>query len=272
MSKTANQNNVAVTLPDGNTRRFLAGVTAGEVAAHIGPGLAKAALAARIDGKLVDLSSKIGSDAAVSIVTVKDDDALELLRHDAAHVLAEAAKELWPDIQVTIGPVIKDGFYYDFARSEPFTPDDLVNLEQRMHEIVSRDEAITREIWDREHAIDFFSSIGEQYKAEIVLDLPESEILTIYKQGEFVDLCRGPHLPSTGKLGSNFKLMKVAGAYWRGDSRNEMLQRIYGTAWVTKKDLERYLHVLEEAERRDHRRLGPGMGLFHIQEEATGSV
>ena len=272
MSKTANQNSVAVTLPDGNTRRFLAGVTAGEVAAHIGPGLAKAALAARIDGKLVDLSSKIGSDAAVSIVTVKDDDALELLRHDAAHVLAEAAKELWPDIQVTIGPVIKDGFYYDFARSEPFTPDDLVNLEQRMHEIVSRDEAITREIWDREHAIDFFSSIGEQYKAEIVLDLPESEILTIYKQGEFVDLCRGPHLPSTGKLGSNFKLMKVAGAYWRGDSRNEMLQRIYGTAWVTKKDLERYLHVLEEAERRDHRRLGPGMGLFHIQEEATGSV
>ncbi|PPR18816.1 MAG: Threonine--tRNA ligase [Alphaproteobacteria bacterium MarineAlpha9_Bin7] len=272
MSKTANQNNVAVTLPDGNTRRFLAGVTAGEVAAHIGPGLAKAALAARIDGKLVDLSSKIGSDAAVSIVTVKDDDALELLRHDAAHVLAEAAKELWPDIQVTIGPVIKDGFYYDFARSEPFTPDDLVNLEQRMHEIVSRDEAITREIWDREHAIDFFSSIGEQYKAEIVLDLPESEILTIYKQGEFVDLCRGPHLPSTGKLGSNFKLMKVAGAYWRGDSRNEMLQRIYGTAWATKKDLERYLHVLEEAERRDHRRLGPGMGLFHIQEEATGSV
>ena len=272
MSKTANQNNVAVTLPDGNTRRFLAGVTAGEVAAHIGPGLAKAALAARIDGELVDLSSKIGSDAAVSIVTVKDDDALELLRHDAAHVLAEAAKELWPDIQVTIGPVIKDGFYYDFARSEPFTPDDLVNLEQRMHEIVSRDEAITREIWDREHAIDFFSSIGEQYKAEIVLDLPESEILTIYKQGEFVDLCRGPHLPSTGKLGSNFKLMKVAGAYWRGDSRNEMLQRIYGTAWATKKDLERYLHVLEEAERRDHRRLGPGMGLFHIQEEATGSV
>ena len=272
MPKTANQNNVVVTLPDGTTRRFLGEVTAGEVAADIGPGLAKAALAARIDGELVDLSSKIESDATVSIVTVKDDDALELLRHDAAHVLAEAAKELWPDIQVTIGPVIENGFYYDFAHSEPFTPDDLVNIEQRMHEIVSRDEAITKEVWDRDHAIEFFSSIGEQYKAEIVRDLPESEILTIYKQGKFVDLCRGPHLPSTGKLGSNFKLMKVAGAYWRGDSRNAMLQRIYGTAWATKKDLGQYLHLLEEAERRDHRRLGPGMGLFHIQEEATGSV
>ncbi len=272
MSKIANQNNVVVTLPDGTTRRFLGEVTAGEVAADIGPGLAKAALAARIDGELVDLSSKIGSDAAVSIVTVKDDDALELLRHDAAHVLAEAAKELWPDIQVTIGPVIENGFYYDFAHSEPFTPDDLVNIEQRMHEIVSRDEVITREVWDREHAIDFFSSIDEEYKAEIVRDLPESEILTIYKQGKFVDLCRGPHLPSTGKLGSHFKLMKVAGAYWRGDSTNAMLQRIYGTAWATKKDLGQYLHLLEEAERRDHRRLGPGMGLFHIQEEATGSV
>ena len=272
MSKIANHNNVVVTLPDGTTRRFLGGVTAGEVAADIGPGLARAALAARIDGELVDLSSKIGSDAAVSIVTVKDDDALELLRHDAAHVLAEAAKELWPDIQVTIGPVIENGFYYDFAHSEPFTPDDLVNIEQRMHEIVSRDEAITKEVWDRDHAIEFFSSIGEQYKAEIVRDLPESEILTIYKQGKFVDLCRGPHLPSTGKLGSHFKLMKVAGAYWRGDSRNAMLQRIYGTAWATKKDLGQYLHLLEEAERRDHRRLGPGMGLFHIQEEATGSV
>ena len=272
MPKTANQNNVVVTLPDGTTRRFLGEVTAGEVAADIGPGLAKAALAARIDGELVDLSSKIESDATVSIVTVKDDDALELLRHDAAHVLAEAAKELWPDIQVTIGPVIENGFYYDFAHSEPFTPDDLVNIEQRMHEIVSRDEAITKEVWDRDHAIEFFGSIGEQYKAEIVRDLPESEILTIYKQGKFVDLCRGPHLPSTGKLGSNFKLMKVAGAYWRGDSRNAMLQRIYGTAWATKKDLGQYLHLLEEAERRDHRRLGPGMGLFHIQEEATGSV
>ena len=240
MPKTANQNNVVVTLPDGTTRRFLGEVTAGEVAADIGPGLAKAALAARIDGELVDLSSKIESDATVSIVTVKDDDALELLRHDAAHVLAEAAKELWPDIQVTIGPVIENGFYYDFAHSEPFTPDDLVNIEQRMHEIVSRDEAITKEVWDRDHAIEFFGSIGEQYKAEIVRDLPESEILTIYKQGKFVDLCRGPHLPSTGKLGSNFKLMKVAGAYWRGDSRNAMLQRIYGTAWATKKDLGQY--------------------------------
>ena len=272
MSETVNQNNVAITLPDGTVRHFVTGVTAGEVAADIGPGLAKAALAARIDDKLVDLSVRIESNAAVSIVTIKDDEARELLRHDAAHVLAEAAKELWPDIQVTIGPVIENGFYYDFARVEPFTPNDLVNMEQRMREIVSRDEEITREVWDRAQAIEYFTSIGEQYKAEIVQDLMESEVVTIYKQGEFVDLCRGPHLPSTGKLGSNFKLMKLAGAYWRGDSRNEMLQRVYGTAWTTEKELKQYLHRLDEAERRDHRRLGREMDLFHIQEEATGSV
>ena len=272
MSEAVNQNNVAITLPDGTVRHFVTGVTAGEVAADIGPGLAKAALAARIDDKLVDLSTRIEFNAAVSIVTVKDDEALELLRHDAAHVLAEAAKELWPDIQVTIGPVIENGFYYDFGRADPFTPNDLVNMEQRMREIVSRDEEITREVWNREYAIEFFTSIGEQYKAEIVRDLPESEVITIYKQGEFVDLCRGPHLPSTGKLGSNFKLMKIAGAYWRGESRNEMLQRVYGTAWATEKELKQYLHRLDEAERRDHRRLGREMDLFHIQEEATGSV
>ncbi|SVE61245.1 uncharacterized protein METZ01_LOCUS514099, partial [marine metagenome] len=192
--------------------------------------------------------------------------------HDAAHVLAEAAKELWPSIQVTIGPVIENGFYYDFSREKPFTPDELGLLEERMHEIVSRDEEITREVWERQQATEFFLSIGEKYKAEIITDLPEQEEITIYKQGKFVDLCRGPHLPSTGKLGSNFKLMKVSGAYWRGDSGNEMLQRIYGTAWTTEKDLKQYLHRLEEAERRDHRRLGREMDLFHIQEEATGSI
>ena len=267
MSETVIQNKVTITLPDGSIRDFAKGVTPSEVAADIGPGLAKAALAARLDEKLVDLSTRIESDATVSIVTVKDGEALELVRHDAAHVLAEAAKELWPDIQVTIGPVIEDGFYYDFARVEPFTPDDLVRMQQRMQEIVLRDEKITREVWGRDQAMEFFASIGEDYKAEIVRDLPDSEVITIYKQGDFVDLCRGPHLPSTGKLGSHFKLMKIAGAYWRGDSRNEMLQRVYGTAWTTEKELKQYLHRLEEAERRDHRRLGREMDLFHIQEE-----
>ena len=272
MSETVNQNKITVTLPDGSLRDFVRGVTPGDVAADIGPGLAKAALAARVDEKLVDLSMPIESTANVSIVTVKDGEALELIRHDAAHVLAEAAKELWPDIQVTIGPVIEDGFYYDFARAEAFTPDDIVSIQQRMQEIVLRNEKITREVWGRDRAMEFFTSIGEHYKAEIVRDLPEDEIITIYKQGDFVDLCRGPHLPSTGKLGSHFKLMKIAGAYWRGDSRNEMLQRVYGTAWATEKELKQYLHRLEEAERRDHRRLGREMDLFHVQEEATGSV
>ncbi len=272
MSETFSQNKITVTLPDGSTRDFARGITPGDVAADIGPGLAKAALAARVDEKLVDLSTRIESDATVSIVTVKDGEALELIRHDAAHVLAEAAKELWPDIQVTIGPVIEDGFYYDFARAEAFTPDDLVCMQQRMREIVLRDEKITREVWGRDQAMEFFVSIGEHYKAEIVRDLPDDEVITMYKQGDFVDLCRGPHLPSTGKLGSHFKLMKIAGAYWRGDSRNEMLQRVYGTAWATEKELKQYLHRLEEAERRDHRRLGREMDLFHVQEEATGSV
>jgi len=264
--------NIQITLPDGTTRTYPGPVSGAEVAADIGPGLAKAALAVRIDGELSDLSLPIARDAAVSIVTAKDAEALELIRHDAAHVLAEAAKELWPDIQVTIGPVIADGFYYDFSRKEPFTPDDLEAMERRMREIVDRDEPITREVWERDEAIRYFTGVGETYKAEIVRDLPDGEVITIYKQGGFTDLCRGPHLPSTGKPGKAFKLMKLAGAYWRGDSRNEMLQRVYGTAWVTEKELKAYLHRLEEAEKRDHRRLGREMDLFHFQEEAAGSA
>ena len=263
---------VSISLPDGSTREYDGPVTAAAVAADIGPGLAKAALAARLDGTLVDLSLPIAQDAALEIVTAKDDDALELLRHDCAHVLAEAAKELWPDIQVTIGPAIDDGFYYDFSRSEPFTPDDLETMEARMREIVGRDEEIVREVWDRDDAIGYFKSIGEHYKAEIIADLPEDEVISVYRQGGFIDLCVGPHLPSTGKLGTAFKLMKIAGAYWRGDSRNEMLQRVYGTCWRTDKELKAYLHRLEEAERRDHRRLGREMDLFHFQEEAAGML
>ncbi len=263
---------VSICLPDGSTREYDGPVTAATVAGDIGPGLAKAALAARLDGRLVDLSLPIARDAALEIVTARDDDALELLRHDCAHVLAEAAKELWPDIQVTIGPAIDDGFYYDFSRAEPFTPDDLETMEARMREIVGRDEEIVREVWDRDDAIGYFKSIGELYKAEIIAGLPEDEVISVYRQGEFIDLCVGPHLPSTGKLGTAFKLMKIAGAYWRGDSRNEMLQRVYGTCWRNDKELKAYLHRLEEAERRDHRRLGREMDLFHFQEEAAGMV
>jgi len=272
MSAEAQASDIAITLPDGSVRRFAAPVTGVEIAAAIGPGLAKAALAMRVDGKLVDLKSEIAADAEVAIVTPKDKDGLDLIRHDAAHVLAEAAKELYPDCQVTIGPVIEDGFYYDFARDKPFTPDDLEAMEQRMAEIVARDEEITREVWDRNEAIRYFESIGEAYKAEIIRDLPEDDVISIYIQGGFTDLCRGPHLPSTGKLPRAFKLMKIAGAYWRGDSRNEMLQRVYGTAWTTKEELQAYLTRLEEAEKRDHRRLGREMDLFHIQDEAVGSV
>ena len=253
-------------------RNFATPVNGAAVAADIGPGLAKAALAVRVDGELWDLGREIEKDAALSIVTARDDDGVELLRHDAAHVLAEAAKELWPDIQVTIGPVIENGFFYDFARSEPFTLEDLVVMEERMREIVGRDEAITREVWERDQAIQYFEGIGERYKAEIIRDLPEDDVITIYKQGAFTDLCRGPHLPSTAKLGKAFKLLKIAGAYWRGDSKNEMLQRVYGTAWANEKELKAYLHRLEEAEKRDHRRLGREMDLFHFQEEAMGSV
>ena len=263
---------VALTLPDGRVLQFDAPKCGAEVAAEIGPGLAKAALAIRVNGDLWDLSRVLDDDAEISIVTLKDDDALvlDLLRHDAAHVLAEAAKELYPDIQVTIGPSIVDGFYYDFSRDEPFTPEDLEAMEARMNEIVDRNEEISREVWDRDAAIEFFKSMGEHYKAEIISAIPQGESITLYKQGEFIDLCRGPHLPSTGKLGLAFKLTRLAGAYWRGDARNEMLQRVYGTAWRNEKELKAYLHRLEEAERRDHRRLGREMDLFHFQEEAAG--
>ncbi|UTW51513.1 threonine--tRNA ligase [bacterium SCSIO 12827] len=263
---------VAITLPDGSVRQFDGPVTGLDVAADIGPGLAKAALAVRIDGEMKDLSTTIKSDVNLAIVTSKDADALELLRHDCAHVLAEAVQELYPGTQVTIGPTIENGFYYDFARDEPFSSDDLEKMEQKMHEIVDRDTAFVREVWNREDAIHHFKKIGEKYKAEIIQDLPDSEEISIYRQGDWLDLCRGPHLPSTSRVGHAFKLMKVAGAYWRGDHRNEMLQRIYGTCWFNEKDLKAYLHMLEEAEKRDHRRLGREMDLFHMQEEAPGSA
>ncbi|MBL6935789.1 MAG: threonine--tRNA ligase [Alphaproteobacteria bacterium] len=263
---------VAITLPDGSVRQYEGPVSGADIAADIGPGLAKAALAVRVDGTPVDLLAPIENDAAIGIITSKDDEALELLRHDCAHVMAEAVKELYPETQVTIGPSIENGFYYDFARDEPFTPEDLEKIEARMHDIVKRDEAITREVWDRGDAIQFFKDAGEHYKAQIIEAIPEGEPIGLYRQGDFIDLCRGPHLPSTAKLGKGFKLMKLAGAYWRGDSNNEMLQRIYGTAWFNEKDLAAYLHRLEEAEKRDHRRLGREMSLFHLQEEAAGSV
>jgi len=263
---------INITLPDGSTRTLPQGATGADIAADIGPGLAKAALAVKVDGAAWDLSRAIEADAAVEIITAKSEEALELLRHDAAHVMAEAVKELYPDVQVTIGPAIEDGFFYDFARAEAFTPDDLEKIEARMADIVARNEEITREVWDRGEAIRFFKDMGEHYKAEIIEALPAHEDITLYRQGDFIDLCRGPHLPSTGRLGKAFKLMKLAGAYWRGDSRNAMLQRIYGTAWSDQKALDDYLHRLEEAERRDHRRLGREMGLFHMQEEAVGSV
>ena len=263
---------VTLTLPDGSKRAYDGSVTGLQVATDIGPGLAKAALAVKINGEMADLSLAIEQDCAFAIVTSKDEDALELLRHDAAHIMAEAVKELYPNVQVTIGPAIENGFYYDFARAEPFVPEDLEKIEKRMAEIVDRDEAITREVWSRVDAIQFFKDAGEHYKAQIIESIPEGQDIRLYRQGNFIDLCRGPHLPSTGKLGKAFKLMKLAGAYWRGDSNNEMLQRIYGTAWADKKQLDAYLLMLEEAERRDHRRLAREMDLFHFQEEAPGAV
>ena len=261
-----------ISLPDGSDRQFDAATSGAKIAASIGEGLARAAVAVRVDGELWDLDRDIDTDAAVEIVTRDSDDGVELLRHDAAHVLAEAVKELWPDTQVTIGPAIENGFYYDFSREEPFTEADLETIEARMKEIVDRDESIEREVWERDKAAEFFRGIGEEYKAEIIESIPSDEDLTLYRQGEFIDLCRGPHLPSTGKLGKAFKLTHVSGAYWRGDSNNEMLQRIYGTAWSNDKALRKYLHMLEEAEKRDHRRLGRVMDLFHFQEEAPGAV
>ncbi len=263
---------VAITLPDGSTRRYDSAVTGADVAADIGAGLAKAALAVRINSVMKDLLTPLENDCELSIVTSKDPDALELLRHDAAHVMAEAVQELYPGTQVTIGPAIENGFFYDFARDEAFTPEDLVKIEARMREIVNRNETITREIWDRDHAIKYFTDLGEHYKAEIIADIPEGEPISIYRQGDWLDMCTGPHLPSTGKLGKAFKLTKLAGAYWRGDSNNVMLQRIYGTAWADEKQLKNYLLMLEEAEKRDHRKIGQEMDLFHLQPEAQGSV
>ena len=263
---------IHITLPDGSVRSYRRPVSGAEIAGDIGAGLAKAALAVRIDGVMKDLQTVIDRDARVSVVTAKDGDALELLRHDAAHVMAEAVQELYPDTQVTIGPAIENGFYYDFARKHPFTPDDLEKIEERMRQIVDRREPIVREVWLRDQAIEYFKAAGEHYKAQIVADIPEGEEISIYRQGQWLDLCTGPHLPSTDRLGKAFKLMKVAGAYWRGDSRNEMLQRIYGTAWADEKQLKVYLHMLEEAERRDHRRLGREQDLFHVQEEAAGAI
>jgi len=261
---------VKISLPDGSERQYDAPLTGAQLAADIGPGLAKAALAIRLDGQKRDLATLIETDATVSIITRKDKEALELLRHDCAHVMAEAVQELYPDTQVTIGPAIENGFYYDFARKEPFTPEDLEAIEARMHEIVKRDEEIVREEWDRDEAVEFFRSKGEEYKAEIIASIPAGEPIGLYRQGDFIDLCRGPHLPSTKALGDGFKLTRLAGAYWRGDSNNEMLQRIYGTCWRDKKELKAYLHRLEEAEKRDHRRIGKEMDLFHFQDEAAG--
>ena len=264
---------VAITLPDGSVRRYDKPVTGADVAADIGPGLAKAALAVRINGEMKDLLLPLTEDVNLAIVTKKDPDALELLRHDAAHVLAEAVQELFPGTQVTIGPAIENGFYYDFARATPFTLDDLPKIEAKMKEIVDRDEPIVREVWDRDQAVAHFKSIGEHYKAELIGGFPAGEPISIYRQGEkWLDLCRGPHLPSTAKLGKAFKLTKVAGAYWRGDSNNAMLTRIYGTAWADEKQLAAYTTMLEEAEKRDHRKIGQEMDLFHLQSEAQGSV
>lgn len=261
-----------ITLPDGSIRQFESAISGADVAASIGAGLAKAAVAVRVNGDLWDLGRTIEEDSKLEILTRDSDDGLELLRHDAAHILAEAVKELWPDTQVTIGPAIENGFYYDFARDEAFTDTDLEAIEARMQKIVDRDELIEREVWERDKAAEFFRGIGEAYKAEIIESIPSEEDLTLYRQGNFIDLCRGPHLTSTGKLGKAFKLTHVSGAYWRGNSNNEMLQRIYGTAWANDKQLRQYLHMLKEAEKRDHRRLGRIMDLFHFQEEAPGAV
>ena len=260
-----------VTLPDGSQREFAQPVTVAEIAQSIGTGLAKAALAGRVDGRLVDTTYRVENDASVGIVTDKEADGLEIIRHSTSHLMAYAVKELFPEAQVTIGPVVDNGFYYDFAFKRPFTPEDLLAIEKRMTELAKRDLPVTREVWKRDEATAFFKSIGEAYKAELIAAIPDGQDVSLYREGDFVDLCRGPHVPSTGKL-KVFKLMKVAGAYWRGDHRNEQLQRIYGTAWAKKEDQEAYLTMLEEAEKRDHRRLGKALELFHLQDEAPGMV
>ncbi|MFQ5470742.1 MAG: threonine--tRNA ligase [Gammaproteobacteria bacterium] len=260
-----------VTLPDGSQRSYDNPVTVLEIAASIGSGLAKATLAGKVGGHLVDASYSVDKDASITIVTEKDPEGLEIIRHSCAHLMAQAVKQLFPKAQVTIGPVIEDGFYYDFAFERAFTPDDLQAIEKKMRELVKQNDSVTRSVMSRENAIEFFRSIGEEYKAKIIEDIPANEELSLYKQGDFIDLCRGPHVPNTGKIKA-FKLMKLAGAYWRGDSRNEMLQRIYGTAWTDKKALNTYLHRLEEAEKRDHRKIGKHLDLYHTQEEAPGMV
>ncbi len=262
----------AITLPDGSVREFAGPVTGTEIAANIGPGLARAALAVVVNGQEMDLSRTIAADSQIVFITRKDPAALAMIRHDAAHVLAEAVQELFPGTQVTIGPSIENGFYYDFARNEPFTPEDLPVIEAKMREIIARNAHFEREEWSREDAIAFFQNKGERYKAELISDLAADQVITIYRQGQWLDLCRGPHMRGTGDIGTAFKLQKVAGAYWRGDHRNAMLSRIYGTAWRDQKELDTYLTMLEEAEKRDHRRIGKEMDLFHIQEEATGSI
>jgi len=260
---------ISIRLPDGSSRDYDQPVTAAQVASSIGPGLAKAALAARVDGKLVDTAHLIERDAEVAIVTERDADGIDVIRHSTAHLLAHAVKELFPQAQVTIGPVIENGFYYDFAYERPFTPDDLAAIEQKMSELAKKDEPVVREVWQRDDAVKFFESIGEKYKAEIISSIPATEGISLYREGGFIDLCRGPHVPSSGKL-KVFKLTKVAGAYWRGDQANEQLQRIYGTAWGRKEDQDAYLKMIEEAEKRDHRKLGRELDLFHFQEEAPG--
>ena len=262
---------ISIRLPDGSQRQFESAVTVAQVAASIGAGLAKAALAGKVDGKLVDTSHLIEADADLAIITDKDADGLEVIRHSTAHLLAYAVKELFPDAQVTIGPVIENGFYYDFAYKRPFTPEDLIVIEKKMTELAKKDEQVTRKVLPRDEAVAYFKSIGEAYKAEIIESIPADQDVSLYTEGNFTDLCRGPHVPSTGKL-KVFKLMKLAGAYWRGDAKNEMLQRVYGTAFAKKEDQEQYLHMLEEAEKRDHRKLGKTLDLFHFQEEAPGLV
>lgn len=263
---------VAVTFPDGASRQFEPGVTGFDIAKSISPSLAKRTVAMTLDGELVDLMKPVSADAKIEFVSRDDPRALEIIRHDAAHVLAEAVQELYPGTQVTIGPVIENGFYYDFHRAEPFTPEDLPVIEKKMREIIARDAPIVREEWDRDHAKSWFIAKGETFKGELIDSIKSDEPLSVYKQGHWLDLCRGPHLPSVGKIGTAFKLMKVAGAYWRGDSTKPMLSRIYGTAWATQEELDAYLHRLEEAERRDHRRLGREMDLFHFQEEGPGAI
>lgn len=263
---------INITFPDGRIKQYAPGVLGKTIAHEISPGLLKKTLVIEVDGEQWDLTREIHQDSKIRFITIDDEDGLEVLRHDAAHVLAQAAKELYPEIQVTIGPAIENGFYYDFYRETPFTPEDLVKMEKRMREIVVRNEEITREVWNRDEAVKYFTSIGEHFKAEIISSIPQEQDITLYRQGGFLDLCRGPHLMSTARLGSAFKLMKLAGAYWRGDSKNPMLQRVYGTAWAKQEQLDAYLYQLEEAEKRDHRKLGREMDLFHLQEEAVGSV